>query len=120
MIKRENEKNKQIISSLITDVLTNKKTVQEALIMFPKDTEDINIKCAFDALMHREADEDLRIKISDYAQTQDDYLLAISEVFQKGDDLPENIVQKYFDYHEENLIGDNSHGLKSVFKSFLL
>ena len=60
------------ISQLILDVLTSKITVNEALSKFPKTNNDINIKCAFDALMHYEADEEYRLKVKDYAQLQDD------------------------------------------------
>ena len=55
-------KNRLFVSDLIFDVLTDKITVLEALSRFPKDNNDINIKCAFDALAHREADEDMRQK----------------------------------------------------------
>ena len=57
--------NRLIVAALIEDVLAGKKTVNEALSLFPHENNDINIKCAFDALMHREADEDLRAKIPD-------------------------------------------------------
>ena len=48
--------NRLLVSDLIIDVLTDKKTVQQAISLFPKEKNDINLKCAFDALMYREAD----------------------------------------------------------------
>ena len=65
--------NRLLVSDLIIDVLTDKKTVQQAISLFPKEKNDINLKCAFDALMYREADEDIRAKYKDYASLQDDY-----------------------------------------------
>ena len=57
--------NRILVANLIIDVLLNRKTVEKALVAFPKDKNDIDIKCAFDALLHREADEDLRKKLSE-------------------------------------------------------
>ena len=64
--------NRLLVSDLIIDVLTDKKTVQQAISLFPKEKNDINLKWAFDALMYREADEDIRAKYKDYASLQDD------------------------------------------------
>lgn len=109
-------RNRLLVSDLIIDVLTDKKTVLDALSAFPKDEEDINIKCAFDALMHREADEDYRKRVRDYALVQDEYLLDIANILKKNHDLPKNIIQKYIKFHESNLISTDKGDLKSILK----
>ena len=45
--------NRLFVSDLIMDVICDKITVSNALSKFPKERDDINLKCAFDALMHR-------------------------------------------------------------------
>lgn len=109
-------RNRLKVADLITDVLSDKITVAQALSEFPKDKSDINIKCAFDALMHREADEDLRAKISGYALVQDDYLADFAVLLKKNKALPKNIIQKYIKFHEDDLISDDEITLKNVLK----
>ncbi len=105
--------NYSLVSDLILDVLTSKISVQQALSQFPKTNDDINIKCAFDALVHYEADEEYRLKVKDYAQAQDDYLEYIASTLKKGEKLPENIIKRYVKYHNDNLIPVNQKGVKS-------
>ena len=74
------------IAGLIKRVLISEISVQHALTQFPLDEEnDINIKCAFDALMHYEADEDIRSKDNEYAQLQNEYLEFLADTLEKGD-----------------------------------
>lgn len=108
--------NRLLVADLIEQVMLNKIKTSEALSKFPKDKEDINIKCAFDALVHREADEDLRAKISDYALVQDDYLIEICRFLKENEDLPQNIIEQYIKYHSDNLLYEDDKGIKSVFK----
>lgn len=111
-------KNRLLVSDLIIEVLTNKKTVLQALESFPKEKDDINIKCAFDALMHREADEDLRAKTLDYAQVQDDFLYDLAMILKDNENLPKNIIEQYQKFHKDNLIGEWDKPLKSILKNF--
>ena len=104
------------VSDLIIDVLTDKKTVQEALSLFPKDSNDINIKCAFDALMHREADEDFRKKVQGYAMVQDELLHDISSILKSNKNLPKNIIQKYLKFHKDDLIGSDKNDFSEFIK----
>lgn len=97
-------KNRLMVSDLIFDVLTDKKTVLEAINFFPKDKNDINIKCAFDALVYREADEDIRKKDADYAVVQDEYLELIAQTLKNNQSLPENVIQRYLKYNKDDLI----------------
>ncbi len=109
-------KNRLLVSDLIFDVLTEKKTVAQALLLFPKDKNDINIKCAFDALVHREADEDLRKKIKDYATVQDDFLQDIALILKENHDLPKNVIGRYLKFHADDLISDYDGSLKKFLK----
>lgn len=110
--------NRLLVSDLIYDVLNGKKTVSQALGQFPKEKNDINIKCAFDALMHREADEDLRLKEQDYALVQDDFLIDLANILKENLPLPQNIIDEYLKYHNDNLIGEWDKPLKGVLKNF--
>ena len=105
--------NRLLVANLINDVLVSKITVQEALLKFPKDKDDINIKCAFDALMHREADEDLRNSVKGYAQIQDNFLSDIAEAFKQNKTLPQNIINQYLKYHTDDIISDGDDNFKT-------
>ncbi len=113
---QKTNKNRLIVSKLITDVLSNKKTVSEALSLFPKDKNDVDLKCAFDALVHREADEDLRKKIADYSLMQDSYLNDIAKFLKENQRLPKNIVNQYLKYHPDNILGENPKDIKNIIK----
>lgn len=117
-IELKKYQNRLLVSDLIFDVLTSKKTVQEALNMFPIDKNDINIKCAFDALMHREADEDLRKKISGYKELQDDLLETIANILKQNHKLPQNIIARYNKYHQTDLIYKKTSFFKEIIESF--
>ncbi len=110
--------NRLLVAKLIIEVLKNKMTVSQALSNFPKEKNDINIKCAFDALIHREADEDLRSKISDYAQIQDEFLYDLANILRNNERLPQNIIEQYQKYHSENLMGEWDKPIKSIMKNF--
>lgn len=107
-------KNRLIVANLIEEVLLEKKTVSMALSEFPKDLQDINVKCAFDALLHREADEDLRAKIKDYSQAQDDYLLEIAKILRENKTLPQNVIQRYLKFHKDDVISHDDGSFKSA------
>ena len=100
------------VSELIYKVLTSDLSVSEALVKFPLSIDkDINLKCAFDALMHYEADEDLR-KDKDYAKMQDDYMEFIAATLFKHESLPVDIVKRYYKYHKDNLLFGNKKGFR--------
>lgn len=110
--------NRLLVSDLIYEVLKGKISVSQALNSFPKEKNDINIKCAFDALMHREADEDYRNKVQDYAKVQDDFLADLADILKENEKLPQNIIEQYQKYHSENLMGEWEKPLKSILKNF--
>ena len=105
--------NRLFVADLIIDVLANKKTVQEALSLFPKDKNDINLKCVFDALVHREADEDLRNKDSDYKEVQDEYLADLAKILRENERLPQNIINEYLKYYDGDIIPSKEKGFSA-------
>ena len=110
--------NRLLVSDLIYDVLAGRKTVSQALSAFPREKNDINLKCAFDALMHREADEDYRAKVRDYADVQDEFLADLANILKENEKLPQNIIAQYEKYHSDNLMGEWDKPLKSILKNF--
>ena len=110
--------NRLLVGKLIIEVLKGKISVSKALSMFPKEKNDINIKCAFDALMHREADEDLRTKVQGYGEVQDEFLYDLAQILKNDEKLPKNIIEQYQKYHSDNLMGEWDKPLKGVLKNF--
>ena len=92
---------KELVSRIIILVLTNKITVREAVLRFPKDVTDKNIVTAYHALLHYEADEDQRAFDAEFKEEQDNYLMMIAELLSVNKDLPKNIVKSYESYYPE-------------------
>ena len=101
------------VGRLIYAVLTDQKKVREAILDFPE-TNDKNIKCAYHALVHYEADEDLRYMDIEYREEQDEYLEFIAQHLVQGKELPKNIVADYEDFYK-----DVAHKWQGGFKGFL-
>lgn len=113
----DNLNNRRFVGRLIFAVLTERKTVREAISLFP-DTKDKNIECAYHALVHYEADEDLRYRDFEYREEQDDYLEFIAQTLVEGKELPKNIVADYEKfYHGVSRVW--AGGIKGFFKEFL-
>ena len=89
------------IENLIIAVLTDKIIVREAIKLFPHDVKDSSIKSAYHALIHREADEDLRRRDLMYKDEQDSYLEQVARTLQKGNELPKNIIKNYNKYYRD-------------------
>ena len=87
---------------LIKRVLLGEMTAGEACRSFPK-SEDDSVLSAFCALVHLEADEDLRKDLA-YKDEQDDYLLYLSQILEQGDALPQNIIESYKEFYKESVI----------------
>lgn len=92
-------KNRQIVSELIIKVITEQISVSNALLKFPRDKFDKTIECAWHALIHYEADEDLRAKDIDFREEQDEFLYFLSTLLKEGKDLPINILKDYKKFH---------------------
>lgn len=90
---------RKFIGRLIYSVLTERINVREAIKMFP-DTKDINIICAYHALVHYAADEEIRYKDIEYRDAQDEYLEFLAQTLSEGKYLPKNIIEEYKPYYK--------------------
>lgn len=108
---------RQIVANLLKGVRIGKYSVREALLLFPKDTEDESLIASYHALIHYEADEDLRRRDSLYREEQDDYIEFLSHILEKGEDLPRNIIENYKQYYDSAPILHNNNTAGFV-KSF--
>ena len=79
-------------------------SVLQAVTMFPKNTNDSSIDTAFHALVHMEADEDLRAKDALYKEEQDSFIEFIAQTLAKGDDLAQNLVDEYEKFYPEAML----------------
>ncbi len=104
-------------AKLLRAVRIGELSVQQAMMRYPKDTEDESLIAAYHALIHYEADEDLRNRDLLYKEEQDDYIEFLSYTLEKGEDLPQNVIINYKRYYESAPIlhKDNPQGF---FKSF--
>lgn len=92
-------------------------SVRQAMLAYPKDTEDESLIAAYHALIHYEADEDLRNRDSLYKEEQDDYIEFLSYILEREEDLPENIIANYKQYYDSApILHKNTPG--GFFKSF--
>lgn len=88
-----------LVANLIRQVLISRMCVREAILEFPRDTEDKSIHAVYHALVHYEADEDLRRRDEVYREEQDDYLEFLADIMERGEDIPENIIKNYENYY---------------------
>lgn len=115
----ENEfDNRTYVALLIRKVLIGAITVGEAVRNYPFDTGDKSIEAAYHALVHYEADEDLRRRDILYREEQDEYMEMISQTLERGESLPDNIIRNYEKYYPESNI-PHSHDKAGSIKSFL-
>ena len=111
---------RKFVSRLIISVLTEQKNVREAIKLFPE-TNDRNIECAYHALVHYAADEEIRAKDIEYKDAQDEYLESIAHTLESGKDLPKNIIDEYKPYYSGTAgVWDNTfNGFLKEFLRFI-
>ena len=111
---------RKFVGRLIFAVLTERKNVREAIKLFPK-TKDRSIECAYHALVHYEADEEMRYKDIEYRDAQDDYLEFLAQTLSEGKVLPQNIIEEYKPYYKgvSRLWENGWHGFLEEFKRFI-
>ena len=110
-------KDRKEVAKLLRGVRLGVCTVRQALNLYPKDTEDESLIAAYHALIHYEADEDLRLRDLLYKEEQDDYIEFLSYILERGEDLPANIINNYKQYYESAPIL-HKKTLKGFFKGF--
>ena len=98
---QKNFQERLLASELVRKSLLGYIPVREALLRFPPETTDKSVQAAFHALVHFEADEDLRQRDILYKEEQDEYLEMISQILESGEDLPDNIIKNYEKYYKE-------------------
>ena len=113
----QNIQDRIAVARLLKLVRIGQLCVREALLKYPKDTEDESLIAAYHALIHYEADEDLRNKDSLYKEEQDDYIEFLSYTLERGEDLPENISVNYKQYYDTAPILHNNTP-RGFFKGF--
>ena len=109
--------NRKFVGRLVYSVLTERRCVREALKLFP-DSMDKNIECAYHALVHYEADEDMRYQDIEYKEAQNDYLEEIAQTLSAGKELPRNIIADYEDYYKgsESAVKVTKHRCTNKFR----
>lgn len=116
----ENLNDRKFVGRLIFSVLTERRSVREAIKLFP-DSRDKNIECAYHALVHYEADEDLRYRDYEYREEQDDYLEFLAQTLVEGKELPRNIIADYEKFYKgtASLWKSGFDGFLKEFKKFI-
>ena len=114
-----NKEDRVFVAKLLRSVRIGNCGVREALMQYPRDTDDESLIAVYHALIHYEADEDLRRRDALYKEEQDDYIESLSYILEKGEDLPQNIIDNYKKYYDTVPIlhkKDIRGFLKSFFK----
>lgn len=116
----KNLKEKQFVGRLIISVLTEQKNVRDALKLFPE-TDDKDLECAYHALVHYAADEQMRAKDIEYREAQDEYLEYIANTLNAGGNIPKNIIDEYKPYYKgiSNLWNNDINGFWKEFLRFI-
>ena len=109
--------NRKKVAGLLRKVRLGEMHVLDALLLFPDETNDKSIMASYHALVHYEADEDLRRRDELYRDEQDDYLEFISYIMDRGENLPDNIIKSYEKYYKSANI-PHSKDTKGFLESF--
>ena len=105
------------VSDLIFAVLTEKIRVLDALKSYPQYEDDKSLEAMWHALVHYDADEDIRKRDFEYAKVQDDFLEFAAFKLAKGQDLPANIIANYTNFYTDTL-AVKKHGIKDFWGIF--
>ena len=105
------------VANLLRAVRIGNLSVRDAMLKYPKDTTDESLIAAYHALIHYEADEDLRARDELYREEQDDYIEFLSYTLSMGEDLPKNIIENYKNFYETAPMLHEKN-VKGFFKGF--
>ena len=105
------------VAKLLRSVRIGDLSVKDAMLKYPKDTTDESLIAAYHALIHYEADEDLRARDELYKEEQDDYIEFLSYTLSLGEDLPKNIIENYKNFYETAPMLHEKN-VKGFFKGF--
>lgn len=115
LIKTAREAIGKLFYSMISGVISPR----DAIKYFPKNVEDISIKIAWHALLHYDADEDIRHNDAMYAQEQIAYIELLASILSKGEELPQNILQEYEELYKDTILPKKYNwwgNLRSLFR----
>lgn len=113
----KNFNDRQKVANLLRLVRIGQISTRQAVLSYPRDIEDESLIAAYHALIHYEADEDIRLRDPLFREEQDDYLEFVATILEKGEDLPQNIIDNYKKFYESAPIL-HKKGIKGFFKSF--
>ena len=116
-MSKNSKTDREYVAKLLRLVRLGDLSVREAMLKYPKDTKDESLIAAYHALIHYEADEDLRTKDELYKDEQDDYIEFLSYTLSKNEDLPKNIIENYKNFYETVPIL-HEKSIKGFFKGF--
>lgn len=109
---------RRICARLIKEVLAGRRITREALKLFPKSSDDKSVIAAYHALIHYEADEDLRKRDEEFKEEQDIYLNSLADILLTGNPLPENIINSYENFYAGTVLPEGK-GFYNWLKSIL-
>ncbi len=110
---------RKLVAELIFNVLAGKICAREALEQFPAGIKDYSLQCVWYALIHFEADENFRKNDIEFTLEQNNYLENLAYILQKGEPLPQNIIEEYNKYYEPMIKSETKgfiNKIKSVFR----
>ncbi len=116
-MQKEEGNERHFVSELLKLVRLGQLSVREAMLKYPRDTKDESLIAAYHALIHYEADEDIRARDILFREEQDDYLEFIYTTLEKGGDLPQNIIDSYKEFYNSAPILHEKNP-KGFWKSF--
>ena len=110
---------RETIGGLFYSLIKGAVTSREAINYFPRNVEDKSIKIAWHALLHYDADEEIRQKDPEYAQEQIKYIELLARILSAGEELPQNILDEYEEFYKDTPLPKKYNfwgNLRSVFR----
>ena len=110
---------REAVGKLFYSVIEGVVSSRKAIDYFPRNVEDMSIKIAWHALLHYDADEDMRINDAEYAQEQIKYIEFLAGILSKGEELPQNILDEYEELYKDTVLPKRYNwwgNLRSLFR----
>lgn len=110
---------REAVGKLFYSVIEGVVSSRKAIDYFPRNVEDMSIKIAWHALLHYDADEDMRINDAEYAQEQIKYIEFLASILSKGEELPQNILDEYEELYKDTVLPKRYNwwgNLRSLFR----
>lgn len=95
---------REAIGKLFYSLIQGVVSPQDVIKYFPRNVEDVSIKIAWHALLHYDADEEIRLRDSEYAQEQIKYMELLASILTKGEELPENMLEEYEALYKDTVL----------------